>query len=466
MTKENTRRPGEARASGPTVSDTLTSDNFPPPDPLLENRYEFLGDEDIDFERYTSPAFFQREISELWSRTWQWACREEHLPDVGDTYVYDIGPYSVIVVRSGEDTIEAFLNSCTHRGTRILAGEGSGYSPAFTCPFHGWSWELDGSVRNIPGHWDFPHVSNESHALQPVSCERWGGFVFINIDPRAKPLAEYLDVLPEHFKHFPLEDRRIKLHVQKTLPANWKAAQEAFMEAYHNFETHDSPNGGNTQYDIFGKYVSRFIHNIGNYSPESLDDYPGDKWRRPPLSEDELLAFLGVFELDHDSVPEGETARSIVAEELRTRMSEALGKDFSQVSECLMLDSIEYHLFPNMFFFAGINVPMAYRFRPNGMDVDSSLFDLVILEPLAAGETHPEPPEPVILDIEQSYTEVEGISWLGPVYDQDTGNLALQTQGFKTSGKAGLTLGNYQEARIRRVHITMDEFMSAEQTKE
>jgi hypothetical protein len=137
MTKENTRRPGEARASGPTVSDTLTSDNFPPPDPLLENRYEFLGDEDIDFERYTSPAFFQREISELWSRTWQWACREEHLPDVGDTYVYDIGPYSVIVVRSGEDTIEAFLNSCTHRGTRILAGEGSGYSPAFTCPFTG-----------------------------------------------------------------------------------------------------------------------------------------------------------------------------------------------------------------------------------------------------------------------------------------------------------------------------------------
>ena len=465
MTQQNSKTRGEARASGPTISDTLNSDRIPPPEPLLESCYEFLGDEDIAFERYTSEDFFQREVTQLWSRAWQWACREEHLPDVGDTYIHNIGPYSVIVVRSAEDTIEAFLNSCAHRGTRILAGEGSGYSPAFTCPFHGWSWELNGSIRNIPGRWDFPHVTNERHALQRVNCELWGGFVFINIDPDAKPLSNYLDVLPEHFKHFPLEQRRIKVHVQKILPANWKAAQEAFMEAYHNFETHDSPNGGNTQYDIFGKFVSRFIHNIGNYSPESLDDYPGDKWRRPPLTEDEQLAFLSVFQLDHDSVPEGETARAIVAQELRERLGASLGMDLSQVGDSLMLDSIEYHLFPNMFFFAGINVPMAYRFRPNGMDVNSSVFDLMILEPLAAGATAPEPPEPVLLDIEQSYTEVEELSWLAPVYDEDTSNLDLQQQGFKTSRK-GLTLGNYQEARIRRVHLTMDEFMAEASSKE
>ena len=72
----------------------------------------------------------------------------------------------------------------------------------------------------------------------------------------------------------------------------------------------------------------------------------------------------------------------------------------------------------------------------------------------------PEPPEPVLLDVEQSYTEVEALGWLGAIYDQDTGNLALQQQGFKTSRKPGLTLGNYQEARIRRVHMTLDEFLS------
>ncbi len=126
-----------------------------------------------------------------------------------------------------------------------------------------------------------------------------------------------------------------------------------------------------------------------------------------------------------------------------------------------MLDSIEYHLFPNMFFFPGINIPMVYRFRPNGMDVDSSIFDVLILEPLPEGVDHPLPPEPVALDVEQSYTEVADLGWLGPVYDQDTGNLAMQQQGFKTSRKPGLTLGNYQESRIRRVHLTLDEFMAA-----
>ncbi|MEZ5571495.1 MAG: aromatic ring-hydroxylating dioxygenase subunit alpha [Halioglobus sp.] len=460
MTGATDKRPGEARASGPTVADTLASDRYPPPSPLLESRYTFLGDEDISFARYTSPEFFQQEIQSLWPRTWQWACREEHVPTIGDTYVYDIGPYSVIVVRSDEDVIEAFLNSCTHRGTRLLAGEGTGYSPAFTCPFHGWSWEINGSIRNIPGRWDFPHVCNETHDLQRVLCERWGGFVFINMDLQARPLAHFMDVLPEHFKHFPLERRHIKLHVQKKLPANWKAAQEAFLEAYHNFETHNSPNGGNTQYDIFGKYVSRFIHNIGNYSPQSLEDYPGDKFRDPLLSQNELLAFLGVYGIEFDSVPQGQSARAIIAEKLRGYFTELLGTDMSQVSESLMLDSIEYHLFPNMFFFAGINVPMVYRFRPNGMDVDSSIFDLMILLPLAEGEVHPEPPEPILLSVEQSYTEVESLGWLGAIYDEDTGNLALQQQGFKTSRKGGLTLGNYQEARIRRVHLTLDEFLS------
>ena len=109
MSSKKRQQPGQARARGPSVSDTLISDRQSPPPPLLESHYEFLGDEDISFDRYTSEAFFQREMELMWPRTWQWACREEHVPDVGDTYVYDIGPYSIIVVRSADETIEAFL---------------------------------------------------------------------------------------------------------------------------------------------------------------------------------------------------------------------------------------------------------------------------------------------------------------------------------------------------------------------
>lgn len=456
---QNESAPGVSRASGATVAETLATDSREVPAPLLEQCYEFLGDEDIDCSRYTSPDFARKEFDRLWNRCWQWVCREEHIPDVGDNYVYEIGPYSVIVVRSSADQVHAFINSCPHRATRILGGEGTGFSNAFTCPFHGWSFNLEGCLQELPARWDFPHVSEETHSLQSVLCDTWGGFVFINLDTSARPLTDYLDVLPEHFSHFPLERRRIRLHVQKELPANWKAAQEAFMEAYHNFETHNAPNGANTQYDIFGKFVSRFIHNIGNYSAESLADYPGDKWRAPPLTENEILQMLSVFGLEHDEVPEGKTARDVAAEDLRRKLGDELGVDLSATSDTLMLDSIEYHLFPNMFFFPGITVSMIYRFRPLGESVDSSLFDFLILEPLPEGVEHPEPPEPTRLSVEQSYTEAEGLSWLGPVYDEDTGNLALQQQGFKTSGKRGITLGNYQESRIRRVHMTLDEFL-------
>jgi nitrite reductase/ring-hydroxylating ferredoxin subunit len=427
--------------------------------PLLEQRYEFLGDADIPRSRYTSRTWFESEIEHLWPKTWQWACREEHIPDVGDTHVYEVGPYSVIVVRSVDNTIKAFLNSCTHRGTKILAAAGSGYVSAFTCPFHGWSWHLDGSIKNIPARWDFPHLDPSLHNLREVRCEMWGGFVFINIDPQAAPLTEYLDVLPEHFAHFPLENRRITVHVEKILPCNWKAAQEAFMEAYHSIETHDSPTGANAQYDIFGKYVSRFIHNIGKYSVAALTDYAADKWRNPVLSDTEQLLAAGFVSAEELEGIDDEAARGVTAQILRERIGTALGVDLSGYSDSLMLDSIEYHLFPNMFFFPGISIPMVYRFRPNGDNVDECIFDLMLLEPIPEGATHPEPPAAERLTVEQSYTEVEALKWLGPVYDEDTGNLAAQQQGFKTSGKLGLTLGNYQEARIRRVHLTLDEFL-------
>ncbi len=83
-------------------------------------------------------------MQQLWPKTWQWVCREEHLQDQGDNQVYDIGDYSVIVTRVDDNTIKAYLNSCTHRNTRLLGAEGNGYNQVFTCPFHDWSWNLDG----------------------------------------------------------------------------------------------------------------------------------------------------------------------------------------------------------------------------------------------------------------------------------------------------------------------------------
>ena len=92
-------------------------------------------------------------------------------------------------------------------------------------------------------------------------------------------------------------------------------------------------------------------------------------------------------------------------------MGAQLNVDFSGVSDSEMLDSIEYHLFPNAFFFPGTLISMAYWFRPIGDDVCNCLFEILILEPLPEGVTHPDPPEPLHLTVEQSYTEVDELAW-------------------------------------------------------
>ncbi|MDH3640545.1 MAG: aromatic ring-hydroxylating dioxygenase subunit alpha, partial [Gammaproteobacteria bacterium] len=87
-------KPGEARCPGVTVQDLLDKDSREVPGYLRAHTYSFLGDEDIAYERYTSVEFFERELTQLWPRVWQWACREEHIPEPGDYLVYDVGPYS------------------------------------------------------------------------------------------------------------------------------------------------------------------------------------------------------------------------------------------------------------------------------------------------------------------------------------------------------------------------------------
>ena len=446
---------GSARCPGPSTRDIILADGWKVPEALVQESYEFLGDQDISYDRYLSPGFFRQEVDKVWGKAWQWACREEHIPEVGDYVTYDIGPYSILVVRSAPDQIKAYHNACLHRGTQLRRSETSGSATELRCPFHGWSWNLDGGLKNIPCRWDFPHVTDEGFRLPEVPVETWGGFVFINLDPQAAPLQQFLGVLPEHFRDgWDLSRRCVVLHLQKELPTNWKAALEAFLEAYHVVETHAqglaTAGDANAQYDIFDQHVTRFVHTVGFPSPHYTK----------PQSQQEILDKMR-FSEGGATVPEGRSARSVAAEQLRRRFGEAWGVDLSGYSDSEMLDSIEYHLFPNMCLFPGVSLPMIYRFRPIGMDVGKTLFDLVFLQLLPDGAEHPLPPDPVRVAAEQSYGEAPGMNpSLGAVYDQDTDNLERQYRGFQASRKRGETLGNYQEARIRHFHQTLDRYLS------
>jgi nitrite reductase/ring-hydroxylating ferredoxin subunit len=447
-----------ARSASPSAQELVHRDGRPVPAVFELESPRFLGDEDIAFDRYTSQAFFDLEMQHMWTRTWQWACREEHVPEAGDYYVYEIGQHSVLIVRDEDQNIRAYVNSCLHRGTKFRAGGADGGFAEIRCPFHGWTWHLNGALKRIPYAWDVPHVAERDFSLPEVAVGLWGGFIFVNMDPEATPLEDYLAPIPEHFANFAMADRFVELHIEKELFCNWKAAKEAFIENYHTQETHPQLLLGSddegTQYDVFSDHVSRFFCAFGVSSP--LID--------PAPTEQELVDMMLVGDRsvlgDDVVVQPGETARIVMARVLRKTLGEAYGCDLGRYTDTEMIDVSQYGLFPNMILFPQLSLPMVYRFRPIDNDPSRTLFELLILRPNPDAGAPPAPARPVRLAERDSFTTVAGFDQnLGEVYDQDTGNLRAQQEGFFAARKQGETLLNYQEVRIRLLHQTLDRYL-------
>jgi phenylpropionate dioxygenase-like ring-hydroxylating dioxygenase large terminal subunit len=451
---------GDHRCPGPSYRDLVLRDETGVPAQMLESEYRYRGSEPIGYHRYTSKEFAGLEFEKVFMRAWQWACREEHIPNEGDYHVYDVGQRSIILVRDPQGKIRAFNNFCLHRGTQLKPSGDQGNANRFTCPYHGWAWSTTGKIASLPCRWDFPHLSDDDLEMPEIQVDTWGGFVFVNFDPTAGPLRDYLGVLPEHFQGaWDLSKRYVELHIKKRLPCNWKAGMAAFLEAYHVYKTH--PQGlratgdANAQYDVFGEHISRFMHTSGTQSPHIANQQ----------TEQEILDFLLGRKFSKGTetpkIPEGKTARDVYAQLSKVQLGEKYGADYSDFKVADTVDSIEYFVFPNGFFFPGARIPLTYRFLPNPDNPDECTFDLLFLRPHPADGNIPAPAKVSYLDFKDSYASAPGMDpGLGGVFDQDTDNLAAQTRGFKGSMRTAETLGNYQEIRTRHLHETIDKYMA------
>jgi nitrite reductase/ring-hydroxylating ferredoxin subunit len=453
---------GEARCpDAPSTQEIIARDKVGAPEWVRSESYRYMGSEDISTHRYIDPAYAKKELETLWKTTWQFACREEHIPEVGDYYVYDLAHYSFIVTRVSRNEIRAYYNACLHRGTKLRASGTEGCANEFRCPFHGWSWNIDGTNKNVTCDWDFPHVEKKDLCLPQARVETLGGFVFVNMDGNAPSLAHYIgpDAMA-HITKWKLEDRYIVAHVSKVIPANWKLTMEAFMEAYHVIETHPqvAPSNGdaNSQYDTYGDHVNRFISTLGVVSPHL----------KGRVSEQNILDQFTVGDSSvlagaDRKLKQGETARQRMADMMRSMFEKATNADLSGVSDSELLDCFSYTVFPNTFLFPGISLPMVYRFRPVKGDHRKCLYEVLFLRPVPKEGTRPEPASEVRLEEHQSFTEAEGMDpGFGAILDQDTENLLLEQEGLEASAKKGLTLGNYQEIRIRHFENMVDKYVN------
>jgi nitrite reductase/ring-hydroxylating ferredoxin subunit len=453
---------GGARCPGfPSTQEILAKDAVQAPAEITKETYQFLGDQDISYERYVTAEFAKLENERLWNRTWQWACREEHIPNVGDYTVYDVGPFSFIITRVSETEIKAYYNACLHRGTKLRASGTEGNAKEFRCSYHAWTWNIDGTVKNVLCKWDFPQVDEAKYKLPEAKVETWQGFVWINMDPNAPTLAEYLG--PEvmaHFARWKLEDRYVYAHVVKELPANWKFSTEAFLEAYHVLETHPavalSTADANSQYDFYGDHVSRFIAPMGCLSP-----HLAGKYTEQDILDQFTVGDSSLLDGEKPKVPDGGTARQVMADQLRELAGKGMGVDLSEVSDSEMIDCYSYNIFPSCFLFPGISLPMIYRFRPHPHDHRKSYFDLLFLRPVPKGEPRPDPAEPMHIGVADSYGIAPGVDpGFGAVLDQDTDNLFLQQEGAEASFKRGQTLALYEEIRIRHFQRAIDLYVN------
>ena len=449
------------REDMPTVQEMLDGDTRTVPAPLREVSTRSFGLEEIPIDRYVTRDFHELEMKELWSRVWQFACREEDIPNVGDYLVYEVGSYSALIVRSEPERIQAFHNVCLHRGTQLA--EGTGNCAKIVCPFHGWSWALSGALRSVPCKWDFPQVSGQDFSLPEARIETWDGSVFLNFNPDAGPLVEHLDVLPEHFKSFPLKDRFTAAHVSKVVGGNWKVGVDAFLESYHTVETHpqllQSYGDANSQYDVWST-VSRLITPGGVPSPHLGDDVDPQTIYENNVRE--MVPGGGPAGV----LPEGVSPRTALADTLRTALGAMSGHDLSAISDTELVDAVQYFTFPNWFPWGSSGLALMYRFRPNGDDPDTHIMDVRFL--LSPPPGVPKPPSAPVrhLTLEESWTDAVELGPAAFILSQDAYNLPRIQHGLKAALRRGITLGDrgvspgdYQESRIRHFHQLLEQWL-------
>lgn len=452
--RPTTAAPGAARSPGPSYQDLLDADSRPENVPVVLRweGNEHLGSADIPRERYVSREFHELEKEKLWKRVWQVACREEDVPEVGDTLVYEICDLSILVVRSAPDEIKAYYNACLHRGRQLKEEDGN--NTELRCAFHGYCWNLDGSLKQIPCEWDFPHVDPAEWSLPEVRTGTWGGFVFVNLDPESESLESFLGDFPTHWEKWPLEQRYKAVHVAKIFPTNWKVVQEAFMEAFHVVATHPQLLAGigdaNTQYDWHGNY-SRAITPNGTPSPH-IKFAP---------TQQQMFDAMSDRRLDEDPFVElgdDDTARSTAGTGGRYRMTEVLGASADGLSDAELSDSIYYTLFPNLHPWGAYN-RITYRFRPYGDRHDMAIMECMFLDPWPEGEDKP-PAVPIHwLGIDDDWTDAPELGMLARVFNQDSFNLPKVQKGLASLRK-DITLANYQETKIRHFHHLLTQYVA------
>src|SRR5579872_1961973 len=160
-------------------------------------------------EAYISEEWYNRELDEIFGKTWFWVGTEASVRNVGDFFTAKIGNDPIVVVRANDGELHGLINVCRHRGARVVSGEGN--MKSFVCPYHNWTYGLDGGLRGTPGlDWSdmqgIEGFDSEKFGLHPLRVAAWKGLIFVNFNMDAEPLEAFLGEFGAVLRRFDLEN--------------------------------------------------------------------------------------------------------------------------------------------------------------------------------------------------------------------------------------------------------------------
>jgi phenylpropionate dioxygenase-like ring-hydroxylating dioxygenase large terminal subunit len=338
-----TMRPGAWVDTGPGLAD------------LDFDRYRMR----ISTDRYTSREYAERERERIWMRVWQVVGRLDELAEAGDWKEYRVYDQSFLVVRGADGSLRGFVNACRHRGNKLCTGNGN--AARIVCPYHLWSYDLDGRLRGVSRPDLVGPIDRDDHGLLEVRVDTFAGFVFLNPDPHAAPLAEFLgsEVL-DLMAPYHLDEMVTVLNVRESIDCNWKVVMDAFQEGYHIQGIHPELlriiviDPTTTRYRFWDDHeVAVAPFEVANADPE--DEVAGIK--ELPATFPSVTGYLPRFEELVDAYrdgdgrlryPEGVTGRTLLQQATRETLT-GMGFDVAGLTDAQMTDNHGWLLFPNFF---------------------------------------------------------------------------------------------------------------------
>jgi phenylpropionate dioxygenase-like ring-hydroxylating dioxygenase large terminal subunit len=451
--------PGEY-AINPGASAGSHDEKFPPLGTIYPQRDRYLQ---VDAERYYSPVRMQEEWDGLWTRVWTCAGRVSDLPSVGSWFRYDLGRESFIIVRSADKQIKAYYNVCRHRGRRLVTAD-FGNNRVFMCAFHGWQWRADGGLARITDKSCFREGALCDHNLdlRPVRCETWAGFVFVNMDLEAEPLAEFLAELPAVMSAYRMEDMHVVKDVVVEFAANWKTTIEPFLESYHLQVTHPQAkpyvDDVNYQIDCFHNGHARLHTAIGIPSPRVANR----NTLNPTLGY--MLAEVGVD-------PERFQNKALLARaamvDAKRNPNNPFGIDYGDFSDSQVTDDWNYSVFPNMTFNTHPEGVLIMRFLPHPTDPEKCYYHVWVISRKLKEGARP----PAYMGVEPT-VDVTGATRpprrhttrqkpeLGEVLEQDISNIEAVQLGLR-SRSFDCNKYSEQEQRCMQLHAEIDHYLES-----